>query len=84
MTFVLRYPDSRKGDEEFDDRDAAIAAGLRAADERTVEVVDTSQTVPVSADPEADEVPVLLARYEKRDVPLYADEPADDEPRDGV
>lgn len=66
MRFAVSYPDSDRKADEFDSQQDAIEAGLRAADEATAEVHDT-----------AGKEPVLLARYERRAEPIYANEEAD-------
>ena len=58
----LSYPDSTRRGRTIEGSEDAIAAALRDADTDTVEV---------HADGEDGE---LLARYEKRDEPIYADE----------
>lgn len=66
--FKLTFPDSSKRAKQARTREEAIDEALVLADEHTVEVFDVTGG--------EDAEPVLLARYEKRDEPLYA--PADD------
>lgn len=60
--FYLKYPNTQRKDVDIDDRQDAIDAGMRQADEVTVQVIERGK-----------DGDILLAEYKKRDTPLYAD-----------